>query len=83
MTQELYYVVTPEIVEIDKGVRELTGNQEVSLYQILGDKPDLITRIDVEVEDSTESAIEEYIWEMAPELFNETGDIKKFSLNQF
>lgn len=77
MTEELYYVVTPEVGDID----DLTGNKEIDLYSIYNDKPHRVTTLTVSREENSEIVIEDFIWDVAPELFADEHT-KRFTLNQ-
>lgn len=82
MNQELYYVVTNEVKEnLVTGAKTLTGNKEVSLYEVLRNKLTLITSIPIMGEIKPEEAIDGYVLEMAPELFNENQE-RDFKLTQ-
>lgn len=81
METELYYVVTPQIDNSQDGFVDVSGNTDIDLYQIVNNKPVKIKTLDSELDENPEEVIENYIEEIAPELFLDNGK-QLFSLTQ-
>lgn len=79
MNKELYYVIDVELEELGDGGFEVT-NKSIDLYQIVDGKPDKIDTILVEFSDNCEEAIDEYLMDIADELFD--GEEKLYRLKR-
>jgi hypothetical protein len=80
MNTELYYVVTPKLHEIDEGLFDATGNKEVELYEVVNNKPIPIKTIVGSLDENSEELIEEYIEDVAPEMYD--GEKRLYNLIQ-
>jgi hypothetical protein len=82
MTGKLFYVVSPQLNEIDEGLFDATGNKDISLYDVVNDNPVPIKTLVTEIEENSEEAICDYIEEIAPEMFDEVTGKPLYELTQ-
>lgn len=60
MTKILYYVVTPQLDDID-GVKESNGWKTIDVYSIANDKPSRFADIECALSEKSTDAIQEYL----------------------
>ena len=59
--KKLYYTVAKETNDIGGGFQEVTGNKEVSVYEIVDNVPTLFFTLDLELSQNSEEEIQEYL----------------------
>ena len=59
--KKLYYTINKETNDVGGGFQEVTGNKEVSVYEIIDNVPTLFFTLDLELSQNSEEEIQEYL----------------------